>query len=32
MAAMLAPMGRAVQEAVFAGNARRFYRLEEQHG
>jgi predicted TIM-barrel fold metal-dependent hydrolase len=32
MAAMLAPMGRAVQEAVFAGNAQRFYRLEEQHG
>jgi predicted TIM-barrel fold metal-dependent hydrolase len=32
MAAMLAPMGRAVQEAVFAGNARRFYRLEEPHG
>jgi predicted TIM-barrel fold metal-dependent hydrolase len=32
MAAMLAPLGRTVQEAVFAGNARRFYRLEEQHG
>lgn len=27
MAQMLAPMGRAVQEAVFAGNAQRFYRL-----
>jgi predicted TIM-barrel fold metal-dependent hydrolase len=32
LAAMLAPLGRAAQEAVFAGNARRFYRLEEQHG
>jgi predicted TIM-barrel fold metal-dependent hydrolase len=32
VAAMLAPLGRAVQEAVFAGNAQRFYRLEEQHG
>jgi predicted TIM-barrel fold metal-dependent hydrolase len=31
MAAMLAPLGRAVQEAVFAGNARRFYRLEQPH-
>jgi len=28
MIEMLAPRGRAVQEAVFAGNARRFYRLE----
>jgi predicted TIM-barrel fold metal-dependent hydrolase len=27
MAQMLAPMGRAVQEAVFAGNAQCFYRL-----
>jgi predicted TIM-barrel fold metal-dependent hydrolase len=27
MAQMLAPMGRAVQEAVFADNAKRFYRL-----
>jgi predicted TIM-barrel fold metal-dependent hydrolase len=32
VAAMLAPMGRAVQEAVFAGNAQRFYRLEQHHG
>ena len=32
MADMLAPMGRAVQEAVFAGNAQRFYRLEQLHG
>jgi len=32
MATMLAPLGRAVQEAVFAGNAQRFYRLEPQHG
>ncbi|WP_213939058.1 amidohydrolase family protein [Pseudomonas sp. dw_612] len=32
MAAMLAPLGRNVQEAVFAGNAQRFYRLEPQHG
>ena len=32
VAAMLAPLGRAVQEAVFAGNAQRFYRLEEQYG
>ncbi|WP_201190439.1 amidohydrolase family protein [Pseudomonas fluorescens] len=31
VARMLAPMGRAVQEAVFAGNARRFYRLEPDH-
>jgi predicted TIM-barrel fold metal-dependent hydrolase len=31
VAAMLAPLGREVQEAVFAGNAQRFYRLEEQH-
>jgi predicted TIM-barrel fold metal-dependent hydrolase len=31
VADMLAPMGRAVQEAVFAGNAQRFYRLEQQH-
>lgn len=28
VAAMLAPLGRAAQESVFAGNARRFYRLE----
>jgi predicted TIM-barrel fold metal-dependent hydrolase len=27
MAQMLAPLGRAVQEAVFADNAKRFYRL-----
>jgi predicted TIM-barrel fold metal-dependent hydrolase len=32
MAGMLAPLGRAVQEAVFAGNAQRFYHLEPQHG
>jgi predicted TIM-barrel fold metal-dependent hydrolase len=32
IAAMLAPHGRAVQEAVFAGNATRFYRLEQPHG
>ena len=31
MAAMLAPLGRGVQEAVFAGNARRFYRMEQPH-
>jgi predicted TIM-barrel fold metal-dependent hydrolase len=31
VAAMLAPMGREVQEAVFAGNAQRFYRLETRH-
>lgn len=31
VAAMLEPLGRAVQEAVFAGNAQRFYRLEGQH-
>ncbi|MEB6590741.1 MULTISPECIES: amidohydrolase family protein [Pseudomonas] len=31
VASMLAPMGRAVQEAVFADNARRFYRLEPDH-
>lgn len=29
VAAMLEPWGRAAQEAVFAGNARRFYRLDE---
>lgn len=32
VADMLAPLGRAVQEAVFAGNAQRFYRLEQLHG
>jgi predicted TIM-barrel fold metal-dependent hydrolase len=32
VADMLAPLGRAVQEAVFAGNAQRFYRLEQPHG
>lgn len=29
VAAMLEPWGRAAQEAVFAGNARRFYRLDD---
>ncbi|MNI94481.1 hypothetical protein D3C73_1525910 [compost metagenome] len=31
MATMLAPMGRSVQQAVLAGNAQRFYRLENAH-
>ncbi|WP_397453740.1 amidohydrolase family protein [Pseudomonas sp. NA-150] len=31
VAAMLEPWGRAAQEAVFAGNAQRFYRLEQNH-
>ncbi|MFJ3487792.1 amidohydrolase family protein [Pseudomonas sp. NPDC090202] len=32
VAKMLEPLGRAAQEAVFAGNARRFYRLDLNDG
>lgn len=31
VAKMLAPLDRSVQEAIFAGNATRFYRLDTQH-